>query len=56
MRLEVNFEYIVERKYVYVLAVLDIEVLMDTDKVTEFHTQVVVGNFVHLDLPFFYVI
>ena len=64
IRLEVNFEYIaaetldrvVEGKYVYALAVLDIEALMDIDKVTELHTQVVAGDFVHLDSPFFYII
>src|ERR1700689_4302044 len=29
--------------------------LMDIDEVTELHTQVVAGDFVHLDLLFFYV-
>ena len=33
----------------YMLAILDVEALVNIDEVTKFHVQVVVGHFVHLD-------
>ena len=31
------------------LAVLDVKPLVNVDEVTKFHSQIVVGHFVHLD-------
>lgn len=47
---------VVEGKYMYTLAILDVKTLVNVDKVTRFHLQVVVCHFVHLDSTFFYVI
>jgi hypothetical protein len=47
---------VIKWKYVHSLAVLNVKALVYINEVLELHSQVVAGNFVHLDPAFFYVI
>ena len=60
VRLEINLEQVttqtlngvVKGKDVYPLSVLDIETLVNVDKITEFYTQVLSRNLVQLNASF----
>lgn len=64
LRLEVRLEDVstqafygvVERKYVYMFSVLDIETLVNVDEITKLDTQIVTRDFVHLNPAPLYVI
>jgi hypothetical protein len=64
VRLQINFEQVttqtlngvVKGEDMYPLSVLDIETLVNIDKITEFYTQVVSRNLVQLDASFLDVI
>ncbi len=47
---------VIERKDMHALAVFDVQTLMDVDEIAEFHSQIVTGDFVHLDLALFDVV
>jgi hypothetical protein len=40
---------VIEGKYMYTLAVLDVKTLVHVDEIAEFYPQVVTSDFVHLD-------
>ena len=64
VRFEINIEEVtaetlngvVEWKNMHSFTVLDIETLVNVNKITELDSQVVASNFVHLDLAFLDVI
>jgi len=43
---------VVKQKYVHALPVMNIEALVHVNEVSELHSQVVVGHFVHLNVAF----
>lgn len=51
-----TFDGIVKGQYMNAFSVFDIKTLVNIDKITKFHTQIVTGDFVHLNSALLYVI
>ncbi len=47
---------VVERQNMHSLSVFDVEAWVNVDEITELDSQIVTGDLVHLDSPFFNII